>query len=83
KVAAKYEERKSEIYDKARRLYVKGELENGFPPEIIKEIMRYNELVIGSGRTDITFITAAGLKSVIRRAAIAPKQERMRAAVGM
>lgn len=76
-VAAKYAERKKEIYANIKRLQIQGK---GITPEINKEIVRYNELVKGSGRDDIKPITPKNISMMLKLNSRASKFERSRAA---
>lgn len=75
-VAAKYQERKKEIYAKIKRLQLQGK---GITPEVNKEIVRYNELVKGSGRSDIKPITPKNIRLMLKLNSRASKFERDRA----
>lgn len=74
-VAAKYQERKTEIYAKIKRLHIQGK---GITPEVNKEIVRFNELVRGSGRSDIKQITPKSIRRVLILNNRASKFERNR-----
>lgn len=76
-VAERYQDEKSEIYAKIKRLYLQGE---GLTPEILKTIKAYNGRVFESGRRDIKPITSAGISEMLKRNSRASKIERMRAA---
>jgi hypothetical protein len=76
-VAAKYQERKSEIYSELKRLHMQGK--PYLTPETLKEIKRYNDLVRGSGRADIKPITQQRIRLMMRRNSKASKFERSRA----
>ncbi|MDH5297855.1 MAG: hypothetical protein OEV91_02435, partial [Desulfobulbaceae bacterium] len=76
-VAAKYAERKKEIYSKIKRLQLQGK---GLTPEVNKEIVRYNDLAKGSGRSDIKPITPKNIRLMLKLNSRASKFERDRAA---
>ena len=76
-VAARYQERKNEIYSEIKRLHLQDE--PYLTPETLKEVSRYNELVKGSGRRDIKPITPQGIRLMLRRSNRASKFERNRA----
>ncbi len=75
-VSRKYNKRRNEINTKIKRYYLYGK---GSWPEIAKEISRYNDLVKGSGRKDIPYITRRSIKKLLRRNMRANKTERLRA----
>lgn len=75
-VAAKYQERKTAIYHDIKRDHLHG---RGLTPEILKEIKRYNELVDGSGRSDISKITPKSIRTMLKRNAKPQKRELERA----
>jgi len=75
-VAMKYQERKKEIYAKIKRLHIQGK---GITPEVGKEIARYNDLVRGSGRSDIKPITPKNIRLMLKLNNRASKFERSRA----
>jgi len=79
KVAAKYAERKEDIYAKIKHAMLSGD---GIMPEewaeIDKLIQRYNEMAAGSGRTDIKQITSKTVSQVIKRAGRPGRKERLR-----
>jgi len=75
-VAAKYQARRTEINNTIKRDYLQGKR---MTPESLKEIKRYNELVKGSGRRDISYITAQSIGSMLRQNAKPSKTERSRA----
>ncbi len=75
-VAARYQEDKTAIYAKIKRLYLD---EKGLTPEILKEIKWYNDRVLASGRRDIKPITPSGIREMLKRNSKASKIERMRA----
>jgi hypothetical protein len=75
-VAAKYQERRTEINAKIKRLVLQG---RGITPEVAKEIARYNDLAKGSGRADIKPITMKSIRVMLKRSGTASKFERSRA----
>lgn len=77
KVAAKYQERKTEIYSDIKKLNLQGK---PISPEILKEIKIFNEDVLSSGRKDISIITMKGVWTMLRRNNKPNKTERLRAA---
>jgi hypothetical protein len=76
-VAAKYQERRSEINNQIKREFLQGK---GITPEALKEIARYNELALGAGRPDIRPITMNSIRNMLRQNAKPSKFERTRAA---
>ena len=75
-VAKKFQERRDEINSMIKKtiIYKKGDI-----MDVYKEIQRYNELVVGSGRRDISLINPARqFRTVVRRAQNPGKVERMR-----
>jgi len=76
-VAAKYQERKTEIYRTMKRLHMQGK--PFLTPETLKEVSRYNELVKGSGRGDLKPITPKAIRTMLKRSQTASKFERGRA----
>lgn len=84
-VAGKYKARQDEIYDRFRRMLVQNnfQIDPEVMPEIEKEVQRYNELVVGSGRQDIPLIKTKSMQGVWRRALIPNTKERMREAEGV
>lgn len=74
-VAAKYNERRSEIIEKFKRYYLFG---NGDYQELMVKYRRYNELVKGSGRNDITLLTMQSIKRAVARAKKPNRTERLR-----
>lgn len=75
-VAAKFQERRNEINTMIKRYGIYGK---GDKYEIYKEIQRYNELVLGSGRSDISLINPAKqFRTIIKRAKTPGKVERLR-----
>jgi hypothetical protein len=77
-VAAKYQERKNEIYSELKRLHMQGK--PYLTPETLKKIKRYNDLVRGSGRADIKPVTPQRIRLMMRRNSRASKFEQRRAA---
>jgi hypothetical protein len=75
-VAMKYQERRTEINAKIKRLVLQGK---GITPEVAKEIARYNDLAKGSGRADIKPITMKSIRVMLKRSGTASKFERSRA----
>jgi len=74
-VAAKYNERRSEIIEKFKRYYLFGK---GDYQELMVEYRRYNELMKGSGRNDITLLTIQSIKRAVARAKKPNRTERLR-----
>jgi len=79
-VKAKYQKRRSKINHKFSKAYIQyhGKVPGWKLAELLKEVNYYNDLVRGSGRTDIGPITGRSLRSVIKRTVVAPKNERLR-----
>lgn len=63
-VAARYQEEKTGIYSEIKRLHIQGK---NITPEIMKEIMDYNDRVVGSGRIDVKPITPSSISLMLRR----------------
>ena len=76
-VAQRYQDEKSDIYSKIKRLHLQG---GGLTPEILKTIKAYNDRAFESGRRDIKPITASGIREMLKRNSRASKIERIRAA---
>jgi len=75
-VLAGYQERKRGIYAKIKRLDLQGK---GLTPEILAEIVKYNERAKAAGRKDIKPITKKSVRNMLRRAKSPSKFERARA----
>ena len=75
KVKDKFQERRSDINSKLKRYYIFGK---GDYADIAKEIQRYNEIVVGTGRRDIPRITGKSIRMMLNRARRPSKTERMR-----
>jgi len=75
-VLAGYQERKRDIYAKIKRLDLQGK---GLTPEILAEIVKYNERAKAAGRKDIKPITKKSVRNMLRRAKSPSKFERARA----
>lgn len=76
-VAARYAERRKEIYSELKRLSMQGK--PFLTPETLKEIARFNDLVKGSGREDIKPITPQRIRVMLKMNNRASKFERNRA----
>ena len=75
-VAKKFMDRREEINSLIKKSFLYGK---GDKMEVYKEILRYNELVRGSGRADITQINPQKqIRLVVNKARRASKVERMR-----
>jgi hypothetical protein len=75
-VAQKFQERRNEINTMIKRYGIYGK---GDRYEIYREIQRYNELVRGTGRRDISLISPAKqFRTIIKRALTPNKTERFR-----
>jgi len=83
KVYKKYQERRKKINSRIKKEWLQsnGDIPDKVWGEIWKEVFRYNDLVRGSGRSDISPITARSIRNLIRRSLRAPKRERLRMAV--
>ena len=81
-LAKRYRRRKKKINSKIKHAYLKHgrNIPDHVWAEIRKDIVRYNELVRGTGRTDIRPITPRSVRQVIKGASRAPKRERLRRA---
>ena len=77
-VAAKYQEKRTKINNAIKRDYLQGK--PALTPERMKEIKQYNDLVRGSGRRDISPLTVASIRTMLKRASRPGKTERIRAA---
>ncbi|MBC8318509.1 MAG: hypothetical protein H8E41_11430, partial [Desulfobulbaceae bacterium] len=79
KVAAKYAERKEDIYAKIKHAMLSGDgITSKEWAEIDKMIQRYNEMAAGSGRPDIKPITSKTVSQVLRQSGRPGKKERLR-----
>jgi len=74
-VAAKYNERRADIIEKFKRYYL---FDDGDYQELMVEYRRYNELVKGSGRNDITLLTRQSIRRAVARARKPNRTERLR-----
>lgn len=79
KVARKFQDRRNDINTLIKRYYLYGK---GDIAHILKEIQRYNELVIYSGRRDVRPINPRGqVRRIVRRARRPNRTERLRQSV--
>ena len=75
KVLQSYQQRRQEINSKIKRHHFFG---HGDWYKIMKEIDRYNELVRGSGRPELSEITSKSIKTLLKRASTPSKIEQSR-----
>lgn len=74
-VASKYQERRNEINSAIKRDHLQGKQ---ISPENLKSIKRYNDLVDGSGRGDISKITPKSIRLMLKRSDKPTKVEKLR-----
>jgi hypothetical protein len=74
-VAAKYNKRRAEVVEKFKRYYI---FDDGNYQELMVEYRRYNEMVKGSGRNDITLLSRQSIKRAVARAKKPNRTERLR-----
>jgi hypothetical protein len=80
KVAGKFADRKSEIYSRFKRFYLRPpeDQDSGDYAELLKMVDAFNEDVFASGRYDISPITGKSLTSAIKQSMRPGRRERMR-----